>query len=207
MKFPGFTVGVTGGIGSGKSTVCGILSGFGRVVIAADPLAREIMESDEGVIRRLKKLLGDEIYGPDGRLERGRVASMIFGDRLLRQKVNNIVHPRVLEAIGERLSELGEARRSPYAVVEAALIYESGLDRLLDIVVVVDADLETRLQRVMNRDGVTREDVLKRARAQLSVSEKVRKADFVIRNRRERSSLAEKVRFVDAILSRLAQGS
>jgi dephospho-CoA kinase len=205
MKFPGFTVGVTGGIGSGKSAVCEILREFGREVIAADPLARDIMETDVRVIHRLKELLGETIYSSDRDLNRGRMASMIFGDSLLRAKVNEIVHPRVFESIRGRLSSLPETRRVPYVVVEAALIYESGMDKLLDLVVVVDADVETRLQRVMIRDGLTREEVTKRIRAQMSADEKIRRGDFVIRNNQDRMSLVGKIRLVDTILDSLSQ--
>jgi dephospho-CoA kinase len=203
--FPGFTVGVTGGIGSGKSAVCEILGEFGREVIAADPLARAIMETNIGVMQQLKKMLGEAMYSSDGNLDRARVASMIFGDRLLREKVNEIVHPRVFEAIRAKLASLPGARRAPYVVVEAALIYESGMDKLLDQVVVVDADPEIRIQRVMIRDSVTREEVAKRIRSQLSAAEKVRRGDIVIRNSGDRLSLPEKVRFVDSILRSLSQ--
>lgn len=204
-KFPGYTVGVTGGIGSGKSAVCEILQGLGRVVIAADPLARELMETD-GLLRdRLEGVLGDEIFQTNGRLDRHRVSAMIFSNRSLRELVNRIVHPKVAEAIEERLLALPKGKRFPYVVIEAALIYESGLERRLDSVVVVDADLETRLKRVVERDGVGREEILKRVRAQMSVREKVRRADIVIRNTHDMASLAEKVRFVDALLTSLRQ--
>jgi len=206
-NFPGFTVGVTGGIGSGKSTVCEILGGLGRLVVSADPLARTLMENDERMRSRLKRALGDQIFRANGSLDRAIVSTMIFGDRSLRRKVNGIVHPRVIETIRKALSETPPERCRPYVVIEAALIYESGLDKRLNAVIVVEADLERRLERVMMRDNLDRKEILKRVRAQMSSGEAARRADFVIRNNMDPQSLFDKVRFVDSVLAKLSMKS
>ena len=199
-------VGVTGGIGSGKSMVCSIFAGLGRTVLSADPLARELMESDAAVAARLRDLLGGEVYRADGTLNRELVADRIFSDRRVRDGVNAIVHPAVFDAIRIRLDALSPAAREPYVVIEAALVYESGLDRFLRSVIVVDAPLEIRLARVVARDGARREDVVKRARSQMSTGEKIRRADFVIRNSGTPEQLAVRVRFIDSLLENMFVG-
>jgi dephospho-CoA kinase len=196
QSFPGVTIGVTGGIGSGKSTVCDLFRVLGRFTISADPLARELMERDQTLRRKLSSVLGSAAYGADGKLNRGFVADRLFNDATVRKRVDGLVHPRVFLEI-RRLLE--ETPPSPYAVIEAALIYESGMDRMLDAVLVVDASEATRVERVMRRDGITQEEIALRIRAQMKSSEKVRRADFVIRNDGDTNTLLEKVRFFDTL--------
>ncbi len=198
-KFPAATVGVTGAIGSGKSVVCSAFSALGRKVIAADPLARELMETEPHLRDQLVTILGKAIFGADGRLDRKRVADRIFGDRRLRERVNAAVHPAVFRAIGSRIESLADAERRPYVVIEAALIYESGMDRMLHSVVVVDAPMEKRLARVLARDGATREEFLQREQAQMKAAEKISRADFVIRNSGSIDGLNDRVRFLDRL--------
>jgi dephospho-CoA kinase len=196
QRFPGVTIGVTGGIGSGKSTVCDLFRGLGRFAVSADPLARELMERDQTLRTKLSSLLGAAAYGADGKLHRGFVADRLFNDAVLRKRVDGLVHPRVFLEI-RRLLE--EAPGSPYAVIEAALIYESGMDRMLDAVLVVDASEATRVERVMRRDGSSKEEIALRIRAQMKPADKVRRADFVIRNDGDKNTLLEKVRFLDTV--------
>ncbi len=193
-------VGVTGGIGSGKSAVCAVFSSLGRIVISADRIGREISNWDETTKGAIRKLLGDEAYGADGMLRRTYVAERVFSDSRLRKGLEKIIHPGVFRQIDARVAQLTEAERSPYVIVEAALIYETGMDKRLDAVVVVDADEETRIARIIERDGVARSSVVQKMRAQLPQETKKRKADFVIKNGTARQELEKSVKFVDFML-------
>lgn len=196
-------VGVTGGIGSGKSIVCAGLEELGRTVLSADRLAREIMDRNETVKTRVRQLFGAAAYTSDGILDRKFVAARVFGDPSARKKLDAIVHPVVFKEIEKQISQLTPERLRPYVVVEAALIFESGLDRQLDYVIVVQASDEARIRRVMERDGCPREEVLRRIAAQLSQEEKVKRADFVIQNNSGAETLEPKIRFIDGLLSRM----
>ena len=194
-------VGVTGGIWSGKSTVCALFAECGRTVISADLIARDITEHDTEVRGRIKEVFGDAIYDGDGPLKRQELASRVFGHPVLLRRLNTIVHPAVLDRLESMVQEMSPEERRPYVVIEAALIYESGMDRQLDIVVVVDAPEKERIARVALRDGVPPKNVILRMKSQMSASEKVRRADFVIGNAGIPDNLAEKVCFLDRLLS------
>ena len=193
-------VGVTGGIGSGKSIVCSLFEELGRTVLSADRIARELTESDGVVRAAITKAFGNDVYGANGTLDRKRLAAIVFTDARLRRKLDGIVHPRVFVALDHALEELPPERRRPYVIIEAALIYESGLHKHLDAVVVVHAEEETRITRVMRRDHCTREEVLMRMQAQLPADTKVTRADFVIYNEHNSVDLAAKVSFIDSLL-------
>ena len=197
-------VGVTGGIGSGKSLVCSLFERLGRTVIEADVVAQEIADTNPDVRREITGLLGAGAYRDDGSMERKFVADRVFADHALLRALNGIVHPRVIAEIEKRVTALPQGQRRPYVLVEAALIYESGMDELLDQVIVVDADEETRVRRVMERDRVGRDAVLRRMTAQLPAAKKVARADFVIRNEDNTVAVQEKVHFIDTLLSAMA---
>ena len=195
-------VGVTGGIGSGKSTVCGLFRRLGRTVIGADAVARELMEGNPALKRAVTALLGPEAYRPDGTLDAPAVAAKIFGETTLRAGLNAAVFPAVIQEIHRRIGALSSAQRLPYVVIEAALIYESGMDADLDYVIVVHASEATRVARVERRDGMTRAEVVRRARAQLPGEELRKRADFVLVNESAASHLDTNVAFLDRLLAR-----
>jgi dephospho-CoA kinase len=194
---------VTGGIGSGKSLVCGVFERLGRVVLSADAIAHRITDTDPAVASEIRALLGDDVYRQDGTLDRKLAAARVFGNLLQVRRLNRIVHPRVFDAIEAEVNALPPERRRPYVIVEAALIYESGLDRSLDRIIVVDAPEVDRIHRVMTRDGGSEEDVRQRMAAQLPAAKKAGKADFVIYNDRNAVSIETKVRFLDGVLRSL----
>jgi len=202
-----FLVGVTGGIGSGKSIVCAGFEKLGRKVLSADALAREIMDRNEGVKKKVRRAFGDAAYTPDGILDRKFVAARAFTDPGAKERLDAIVHPAVFGEIDARVAQLSPVSRVPYVVIEAALIFESGMDRRLDYVIVVQAEEETRIRRVMRRDKCSREEVLRRIAAQMPADTKVKRADFVIRNDSEDGNLLSKVRFVDLVLTGLFRNS
>ncbi len=196
-------VGVTGGIGSGKSTVCAAFARLGRMVISADQVARELTETDASVLEAIRREFGGQAFRPDGALDRAALAALAFADRRRVAALNAIVHPRVFQEIDTRLAAAPAAAARPYVIIEAALIYESGMDARLNRVIVVDAPLEVRIGRVMERDGCSRDDILRRIAAQLPEAEKLRRADFVIVNDRNTVSLDAKVAFIDGVLQAL----
>jgi dephospho-CoA kinase len=200
------TIGITGGIGSGKTTVCAVFARLGVPVLSADEIGRELGDSDPAIRIQLTKILGSSAYTSDGRLDRPFVASRLFSDARIRRRVENVIHPRVEEEIDRRLDEL---RRDGHklALVEAALIYEAGLQKKLDAVILVDSDEAVRIRRVRERDGSSEDDVRKRAAAQMSPAKKILKADYVIKNNNSLRTLETNVQFLYSILSALANGN
>lgn len=172
-------IGITGGIGSGKTTICRIFETIGIPVYYADIEAKRLMVTDKELINKIKSLLGDESYLQDGTLNRAYVASQVFGNAKLLEGLNALVHPAVHKD-ADRWHQ--QQKNAPYTLKEAALIFESGNHLALDAVITVFADRETRIQRVLKRDQIDREAVAARIDAQLSDEEKVRMADFVITN-------------------------
>jgi len=190
------TIGVTGGIGSGKSEVCNILKESGASIVSADDLAKEIMETNREMKRKLVQAFGESVYLADGKLNRAHLAKIIFFEDTSNRKINAIVHPYVLRRIRQIIQKEKARGQSAILVFEAALIYESGADKMLDVVIVVDANEQGRIQRVMERDRVSREEVLMRIKAQMAPASTVRKADFVIRNDGNLRELESKVKFL-----------
>jgi len=198
-------VGVTGGIGSGKSTVCAFFVSMGRTVISADQIARDITEGDKSVQEKIRKVFGRDIYLASGEVDRKRLADIVFQDARLKARLNAIVHPVVFDVIDHTLDHLPSDKKIPYVLIEAALIFESGLDKRLDYTIVIDADEETRIARVMTRDGATRQEVLNRISSQMPVKKKLAKADFIIENNSSENELLPKVHFLDSVLRQLVR--
>lgn len=177
-----FVVGLTGGIASGKSTVSAMLSQAGIPVVDADRLAREAVEPGRPAFREVVEAFGPEIVGPDGRLDRKRLAGIVFADPAARARLESIVHPRVFE--GERATLADLARRQPggVAVVDAALLLEAGNHRWMDAVVLVIAPREAQVERLVARDGLTRAEAEARLAAQWPLEAKRPYADYEIDN-------------------------
>ncbi|MEK6756072.1 MAG: dephospho-CoA kinase [Bacteroidota bacterium] len=195
-------IGVTGGIGSGKSLVCTLFARLGVPVLSADTLAKELMVKDSALRTAILKLLGASAYKPDGSLDRQYVASKIFSNKTLQKKINAAVHPRVEKELDRQLDEL-DRQGAKMAIVEAALIYEAGYDKKLDIVIVVDADERERVRRIAERDHTAEDEVRKRMRSQWSAGRKVQKADYVIRNDGSIEQLETNVRFLHTLFTSL----
>lgn len=195
-------VGVTGGIGSGKSAVCSLFQEQGIPMIDADSLARILMVHDSVLKSRIIAALGKQMYHGDGFLNRQAMATIIFNHPRRRKELESIVHPRVISEI-ERL--LGGINGVPYAIVEAALIYEAGFNSHLDYVIVVDADKEIRLGRIRERDGLSREDIEQRMKAQMPAETKRKRADFTIINNGTIHELQSQVLCVHRVLTGLSR--
>lgn len=176
------TVGVTGGIGSGKTAFVARLAEHAGVrVLLADDLAKRLMAEDPDVRRQLVARFGPETFGADGALDRGRLAARVFGDEAELAALNAIVHPAVRRALADEV-ERARAEGVRVLVYEAALLFETGGDAVVDHVVVVDAPVEVRVARAAARDGVPEEAVRARMRHQLDPAEARRRADRVVEN-------------------------
>ncbi len=171
-------LGVTGGIGSGKTQVCSIISAMGYPVFNADSVARRIVEEDSKIISCLKEVFGDDIYVND-LLNRRRVAELVFSNPKLLEKLNSIVHPAVKGYFNNWV--LKYQSRS-LVVEEAAILFESGTYKNLDKIIVVTAPLELRISRVKERDSVSREAILNRIKSQFSQDELIKRGDYIIEN-------------------------
>lgn len=172
-------VGLTGGIGSGKSTVARIFETIGIPVYYADDRAKRLMVEDPALIAGIKALFGEEAYLDDGTLNRAFIGQLAFSEPALLKKLEGLVHPAVFED-GNRWHKAQQ--NVPYTLKEAALLFESGNFKTLDKLITVTAPLELRIERVMLRDQVTRESVEARIRQQMPEEEKVRLSDYVIYN-------------------------
>lgn len=174
-----YKVGITGGIGSGKSTLCQLLTAFGASLYDSDSRAKSLMAEDERLHDALCDEFGAECYNDEG-LNRSFLASKVFGDEEALRRLNAIVHPAVREDFRRWAAE----QRSEYVILESAILFESGFDSEVDTTIAVLAPLEERLRRTVERDGVSREDVLRRIAHQMSDDELHSRADRTIVNLR-----------------------
>lgn len=170
-------LGVTGGIGSGKTSVCRVFNVLGIPVFSADQEAREIMENEGGIIRRINTITGKNLYR-DGSLNRKELATLIFNNNVLLEKVNALVHPVVVDHFNKWEKE----QSSPYVIMEAAILFESGASKYMDRIATIIAPKEERVERVVQRSGLTKEQVLERMRNQLNDDERIKRSDYVINN-------------------------
>jgi dephospho-CoA kinase len=175
-------VGLTGGIGSGKSTVARIFGDLGARVIDADVVARDLVRPGYPLLAQIAEAFGPEVLLPDGELDRARLASIIFADAEKRRALEAILHPPIMREIDLLATAFGRAERDAVVVVEAALIVEIGRAGEFDRLVVVWATPEQQLQRLMARDGFGREEAERRLAAQMPLEEKRRAAHLVVDN-------------------------
>lgn len=175
-------IGLTGGIASGKSTVAGILEEKGALLLDADLIAREVVLPGKPAWREIRDWLGPSITGPDGAIDRARLGKLIFADPAARQRLNGIVHPRVMESFVTRTEEIRQQCPDAVVVYDVPLLIEAKMDRLVDLVVLVYAAEEIQLARLQSRDNLPAADALSRVRAQMPLAEKRAYADVVIDN-------------------------
>jgi dephospho-CoA kinase len=174
-------VGITGSIGSGKSEVCRILRSLGYPALDADEIARQLTEEDPAIRESLRERFGPEYFDPAGQLRRRELGQLVFRDQRALRDLNAIVHPALIQAIRARLEKL-EREGQTVAFVEAAVLFEAGMEELFDVVAVVVSDLATAVQRTAQKLQIPEEEAWRRYRAQIPVEEKIRRAQYVIRN-------------------------
>ncbi|PAW93685.1 dephospho-CoA kinase [Mucilaginibacter sp. MD40] len=174
-----FKVGITGNIGSGKTTVCKVFEVLGIPVFYADDAAKKVMTDDQLLISGIKEAFGNEAYFADGSLNRKYIGNIVFNDEDKLKRLNELVHPAVFRAFDAWVEKQEHA---PYVLKEAAILFESGSYKKCDRSLLVTAPLETRMERVIQRDGVTEQEVQKRESRQYPQEKKEQLADDIIVN-------------------------
>jgi dephospho-CoA kinase len=202
MKRSIISVGLTGGIGSGKTTAAKIFEECGAAVIYADLVARDLIDKDKTIRQQIIKVFGTESYLQDGHLDRAGMANRIFNNRKLQKILNDIVHPAAIREINRIIEDKRSEGRYKIVIVEAALIFEAGIEDDFDYVIVVDAGKDVRIDRMMRRDGKSKIDVNARINSQISNREKKTRADFVLQNDGTRKDLENSTRFLYGLLIR-----
>lgn len=184
-----FVVGVTGGIGAGKSAVTDIFAEYNIVIVDADIVAREVVEPGSKILAQLADAFGPEILLPDGSLDRAQMRELVFSDEQAKQKLNQIIHPAIRQ---ELLSQLEQAD-SPYVILAAPLLLENGLEKYVNTVVVVDVPEQLQLSRASQRDTVSKEQIAAIMQSQCSRQQRLDKADYLVDNSGNISELPGKV--------------
>lgn len=183
-------IGITGRIGSGKSTAAKIFKAMGAAVIDADRIGREVVDGTPRLLQELKKRFGPQIVSASGKLRRKKLAELAFESEEARQGLNGLVHPYLLKELRRQMKAF--ARTHEITVIDAALLLEWNLDRELDAVILIHAPEAVRLER-MNKRGISRSDALARQRRQLSYTEQGRRATHVIFNNTTEGELKRKL--------------
>jgi len=173
-------VGLTGGIATGKSYVLSVLGELGCEVLDADLTAREVVQPGRPAFDEIVAHFGREILGPDGGLDRAKLGAIVFADAGQRETLNSIVHPKVYEAQGRWLAEIEGRNPNAIAVIDAALLIETGSYRRFDRLIVVHCEPQIQLERLMARNHLSREEAMARIAAQMPSAEKLKYADYSI---------------------------
>jgi dephospho-CoA kinase len=192
-------LGLTGGIGSGKTVVGEMFARLGAEIIDADQLAREVVEPGQPALEEIVQRFGSDILQPDGRLDRARLGGIVFADASARAALNAITHPRIRQRMEDAIASRKD--RAGVLVLVIPLLYESARTGLVEEVIVVWVDPQTQFRRLVERGGLTAEQARQRIEAQMPLDEKRALADDVIDNR---GSLADTQRQVEAIYRRYA---
>ena len=173
-------VGLTGSIAVGKSYVLGIFSELGCFVLDADKTSREVVEPGSTGLAEIVEHFGSDILSSDGTLDRGKLAAIVFDDDSKRELLNSIVHPRVFEAQNSWLAEVEKKNPKGIAIVDAALMIESGGYKRFDKLIVIWCQPDVQLSRLLSRGGLSEDEARKRITAQMPQDEKKKYADFLI---------------------------
>ncbi len=179
-KMKKLKIGVTGGIGSGKSEFCKFLIKKGFPVINVDNLAKELLVSDANIKSDIIKQFGEASYNESGKINKKYISGKVFSASQNVQKINSIVHPKVKEKVQNIISD--KLIDSDIVIVEAALIYEASMDEMFDYVVLITADEKIRMERMMKYSGYSIDEFTKRNENQISDEEKIKRADFIFIN-------------------------
>lgn len=198
-------VGLTGSIAVGKSHVLSVLAELGCHVIDADQIAREVVEPGSAGLAAVAAYFGSEVLTPDGTLDREKLGAIVFNDEGKRQKLNSLLHPLIIARQDELLGSHQQQDPNGIAIIDAALMIESGGYKRLDKLIVVHCDPEIQLQRLMKRDGLSRVDADKRIKSQMPQKEKMRYADFLVDTSGDFAKTRAQVETVYAQLKRLSQ--
>jgi len=171
-------IGITGGIGSGKTTACKLFELLGIPVYYSDDASKELLRSNAAVKARVLDVFGNSLLDQQGAVDRKTLAAIVFNDKTELDKLNAIMHP----AVALDFEHWIKKQAAPYILKEAAILFESGAYQKVDSVITIAAPLELKIQRTIKRDGLPKEDVLVRIQNQLSDDEKIKRSEFVIYN-------------------------
>ncbi len=185
-------IGLTGGIGSGKTTVAQLFEKLGIPVYYADDRAKELMLHNTKIKKQLIRHFGKNAF-IDGKLNRKYLAELVFNDKNKLKELESIVHP----AVRKDFTEWAKKQTAPYIIVENAILYKSGMDQLVDYVIVVTTDTEKRFERIIKRDKIDKEEIEKRINNQEKESELLKKANFTISNNNNIEHLRKNVKLID----------
>lgn len=189
-------VGLTGGIGSGKSTASNFFELFGSFVINADEEAKKILAYNETVQHELISEFGTDIIDVSGEINKAKLARVAFQDEDHQQRLNSVIHPYIYNSIDNHFNDVLKDGKFDIFIVDGALIFESGYDVHMDYIVVVTALLKNRMERALARQTLSREEILKRIELQWPEEEKVNLADFVIHNDGSEEDLKNNVKIL-----------
>lgn len=184
--------GLTGGIASGKSTVSSIFRSFGVEIADADITAKKISERED-VIQEIKKIFGKDVLSAEGQIDRVKLKEVVFSDKNKLVQLNNIIHPKVMEEF-KKIKE--NTPKNDIIIFDIPLLFEAGMDKMCDTVILVYADRETQIERIKARDGVSRELAEKIIDAQMSLEDKKEKSDIHIENNGTQEELKKKVEVI-----------
>lgn len=192
-------VGITGGIGSGKTEACRMLAEEGFKVFYADPIAKELYVKDKNLAAKIVKEFGKEIVNFRGKINLSKMRQVIFANKKNYQNINKIVHPVVIDYIRRQ----AQRAKAKVIIVESALIFESGLYKDMDYVITVYSNKKNRVDRIVLRDGASKKEVESIMKYQMDDKLKIEKSDFVIVNNKTLDDLREQIRFVSKVLHTL----
>lgn len=175
-------IGITGGIGTGKSYICNLFRLLGIPTYLSDIQAKKLCEEDFNLKEKIIKLLGDKSYTESGKYNREYIASEIFVNPSIKNSLESLIHPAVLRDSDDWFARLEQEKKYAYALKESALLYESGSTKGLDKIIVIDAPMAVRIERIFKRDHITKEQVLRRMESQWPNEKKLELADYIIVN-------------------------
>ena len=190
-----FKIGLTGGIASGKTTVCDLFRELSVEIIDADVISHELSKKGGAAFEEIIEAFEDEIIGDDGELDRKKLRSIVFNDKTKKKMLEGIIHPKVLLSINEKI----KASQSDYLIISVPLMIETGMNAMMDRVLLVDCNVETQIQRLIQRDQSTREEAIRIIDSQASIEAKRELSDDRIINNSETSieELTLKVKEMD----------
>lgn len=184
-------IGLTGGIAAGKSTVARILASLGAYIINADKIGHNILDKNKNAYNDVKEEFGEIILKESGQIDRKKLGEIVFSDKAKLEKLESITHPYIIEEIKYETKE--KIKDYHHLVLDVPLLFETGLENIVDITWVVVCSYEKQIERISKRDGLSREEAKKRIAAQMETSKKIKLADFVIYNNGTKKELNNKV--------------
>ena len=178
-----FKIGLTGGIASGKTTVCDLFKELSVEIIDADVISHELSKKGGAAFEEIIEAFEDEIIGDDGELDRKKLRSIVFNDNTKKKMLERIIHPKVLLSINEKI----KASQSDYLIISVPLMIETGMNAMMDRVLLIDCNVETQIERIIQRDQTSREEAIKIIESQSSIESKRELSDDRIINNNETS--------------------